>query len=65
MAEASVAEQRGAGLDKLSPEEYNRFHRLNQQYRQTFGFPFILAVKGHTKETILKNFAQRVNNPPN
>ena len=64
MAEASVAEQSGAGLDSLSPEEYERFHQLNQQYRQTFGFPFILAVRGHTKESILENFAQRVHNSP-
>jgi 2-oxo-4-hydroxy-4-carboxy-5-ureidoimidazoline decarboxylase len=65
MAEASVAEQSGAGLDQLSPTEYDRFHQLNQQYRQTFGFPFILAVAGYTKESILKNFAERVVNPPN
>lgn len=65
MAEASVAEQSGAGLDKLSPQEYEQFHQLNRQYRQTFGFPFILAVAGHTKESILQNFAQRVDNPPN
>jgi 2-oxo-4-hydroxy-4-carboxy-5-ureidoimidazoline decarboxylase len=65
MAEASIAEQSGAGLDQLSPAEYDQFQRLNQQYRQTFGFPFILAVAGHTKASILQNFAQRVNNAPN
>ena len=64
MAGASVPEQSGAGLDKMSPEEYGRFQKLNQQYRQTFGFPFILAVAGHTKASILENFAQRVENPP-
>lgn len=64
MAKASVVEQRGVGLDQLSPEEYNRFHQLNQQYRQTFGFPFILAVRGHNQESILKNFAQRIENSP-
>lgn len=64
MAEASVAEQSSAGLDQLSPEAYDRFQALNQQYRQTFGFPFILAVAGHTKASILKNFAERVDNPP-
>jgi 2-oxo-4-hydroxy-4-carboxy-5-ureidoimidazoline decarboxylase len=65
MAAASVTEQHQAGLNQLSPEEYKQFHRLNRQYRQTFGFPFILAVAGHTKESILQNFAERVNNPPN
>lgn len=60
MADASVKEQAGVGLDRLSPEEYERFHRLNQQYRETFGFPFIIAVKNHTKESILAAFEQRL-----
>lgn len=62
MAEASVAEQSKAGLNQLSAEEYDRFQRLNQQYKDTFGFPFILAVAGHTKASILENFAQRLGN---
>jgi 2-oxo-4-hydroxy-4-carboxy-5-ureidoimidazoline decarboxylase len=65
MAAASIAEQSGAGLDQLSSQEYERFHQLNQQYRQTFGFPFILAVAGHTKDSILESFARRVHHPPN
>lgn len=62
MAEASVQEQAGVGLDRLSPEEYERFHQLNQQYRDTFGFPFIIAVKNHTKASILAAFEQRLQN---
>ncbi|MDX2228389.1 MAG: 2-oxo-4-hydroxy-4-carboxy-5-ureidoimidazoline decarboxylase [Leptolyngbyaceae cyanobacterium bins.349] len=60
MADASVQEQAGVGLDRLSPEEFDRFHALNQQYRDTFGFPFIIAVKGHTKASILAAFEQRL-----
>lgn len=63
MAEASVAEQSQAGLTSLTPEEYSQFQTLNQQYKATFGFPFILAVAGHTKTSILENFAQRLNQP--
>lgn len=59
MAEASVREQAGAGLDQLTPAEYEQFHRFNQQYRETFGFPFIIAVKNHTKCSILAAFEQR------
>ena len=62
MAEASVAEQSQAGLNQLTAEEYDRFQQLNQQYKDTFGFPFILAVAGHTKASILENFAQRLSN---
>jgi 2-oxo-4-hydroxy-4-carboxy-5-ureidoimidazoline decarboxylase len=64
MAEASVAEQHQAGLTQLSAAEYDRFQSLNQRYKETFGFPFILAVAGHNKTSILENFTQRLNNSP-
>ncbi|MEB3308613.1 MAG: 2-oxo-4-hydroxy-4-carboxy-5-ureidoimidazoline decarboxylase [Snowella sp.] len=62
MAEASVKEQAGVGLDRLSAEEYERFQHLNQAYKDKFGFPFIIAVKNHTKESILEAFEKRLNN---
>ena len=57
---ASSQEQAGAGLDRLSDEEYERFHALNDAYKEKFDFPFILAVKGHTKESILSSFEVRL-----
>ena len=62
MAVASVKEQAGVGLDRLSPEEYDRFHTLNETYKTRFGFPFIIAVKNHTKTSILAAFEQRLAN---
>ncbi|HHP7229407.1 MAG TPA: 2-oxo-4-hydroxy-4-carboxy-5-ureidoimidazoline decarboxylase [Xenococcaceae cyanobacterium] len=62
MAEASVQEQTGVGLDRLNSAEYNRFLFLNQAYKDKFGFPFIIAVKNQTKESILKSFAERLKN---
>ena len=62
MAEASVQEQKGVGLDCLSPEEFQRFNCLNQTYREKFGFPFLIAVKNHTKTSILEAFEYRLNN---
>lgn len=62
MAFASVQEQAGVGLDKLTPLEYESFHSLNQAYREKFSFPFIIAVKYHTKTTILKSFKIRLEN---
>ncbi|MBE9184996.1 2-oxo-4-hydroxy-4-carboxy-5-ureidoimidazoline decarboxylase [Microcoleus sp. LEGE 07076] len=62
MAEASVNEQAGAGLDRLSVEEFDRFQSLNRSYREKFGFPFIVAVKNHTKTSILAAFKQRLDN---
>ncbi|MEA5450889.1 2-oxo-4-hydroxy-4-carboxy-5-ureidoimidazoline decarboxylase [Leptolyngbya sp. CCNP1308] len=62
MAEASVSEQSNAGLTSLTAEEYHQFQALNQQYKVKFGFPFILAVAGHTKTSILENFMGRLRN---
>ncbi|WP_232318189.1 2-oxo-4-hydroxy-4-carboxy-5-ureidoimidazoline decarboxylase [Salisediminibacterium beveridgei] len=60
MTEASVAEQKGAGLDQLSAEEYQTLQELNTLYTEKFGFPFILAVKGKTKEEIITNLKERI-----
>ncbi|MGF1460753.1 MAG: 2-oxo-4-hydroxy-4-carboxy-5-ureidoimidazoline decarboxylase [Leptolyngbyaceae cyanobacterium] len=64
MAAASVKEQAAAGLDRLSPMEYDRFLKLNQAYRDKFGVPFIIAVKAYTKASILQAFEQRLANSP-
>jgi 2-oxo-4-hydroxy-4-carboxy-5-ureidoimidazoline decarboxylase len=63
MAAASVQEQAGVGLDQLTLQEYDRFHLLNQRYKQKFGLPFIIAVKHHTKASILEAFTLRLKNP--
>jgi 2-oxo-4-hydroxy-4-carboxy-5-ureidoimidazoline decarboxylase len=62
MAEDSVQEQSKVGLDRLSTAEYDRFQQLNDAYKEKFGFPFIIAVRNHTKDTILKAFEQRLEN---
>ena len=62
MAEASVREQKGAGLDQCSPEELEAFRKLNAAYVERFGFPFIIAVKGLSRADILKAFADRLGN---
>lgn len=58
----SRAEQASAGLDRLSPEEHARFTQLNETYTKKFGFPFIIAVKGLTKDDILAAFERRIDN---
>jgi 2-oxo-4-hydroxy-4-carboxy-5-ureidoimidazoline decarboxylase len=62
MAEASVKEQAGVGLDRLSAAEFEQFQFLNRQYRERFGIPFIVAVKNHTKASILESFKRRLKN---
>ena len=58
----STREQAAAGLDALSEAEVARFTALNDAYRARFGFPFILAVKGRTKDEILAAFERRLQN---
>lgn len=53
-------EQAGAGLDRLSPQEHERFTALNGAYVGKNGFPFIIAVKGLTKDDILHAFETRI-----
>ena len=60
----SRGEQAGAGLDRLTPDEYARFRKLNRAYRERFAFPFILAVKGLDKARILESFVERLENTP-
>jgi 2-oxo-4-hydroxy-4-carboxy-5-ureidoimidazoline decarboxylase len=62
MTSASVSEQAGAGLDQLSEDEFAAFHRLNDAYRNRFDIPFIICVRRHTKDSILRRFAQRLQN---
>ena len=58
----SIREQAGAGLDRMSDAEYARFDRLNGAYRDKFGFPFIVAVRRHTRESILAAYETRLGN---
>ena len=55
----SAAEQASAGLDRLSDEDYADFHRLNEAYKKKFGFPFIICVRRHTKDSILHQLERR------
>ena len=61
---ASTAEQSGAGLDRLTPDEFERLQRLNSAYRDKFGFPFLFAVKGSTKYDILQALERRIQASP-
>ncbi len=59
---SSRNEQLGAGLDRCSAEEYSEFRELNDSYREKFGFPFIMAVKGFDRHDILASFRARIKN---
>jgi 2-oxo-4-hydroxy-4-carboxy-5-ureidoimidazoline decarboxylase len=58
----SSAEQNSVGLDRLSDAEYEAFERVNNAYRDKFGFPYIVCVRRHTKDSILRDFERRLPN---
>jgi 2-oxo-4-hydroxy-4-carboxy-5-ureidoimidazoline decarboxylase len=58
----SSAEQNSAGLDRLSDAEYEVFERVNNAYRAKFGFPYIVCVRRHTRDSILRDFERRLPN---
>jgi 2-oxo-4-hydroxy-4-carboxy-5-ureidoimidazoline decarboxylase len=56
----STREQSSAGLSQLTPAEFATFTRLNQAYRDTFGFPFVICAREHNAASILGQFAARL-----
>lgn len=58
----STREQDSAGLDALTDAERARFTELNEAYREKFDLPFVMAVKGCSKDEILAAFERRLNN---
>jgi len=58
----STREQQGAGLAECSPEEFARLQQLNGLYTQKFGFPFVLAVKGHNRASVISALERRITN---
>jgi len=58
----SKAEQASAGLDRLSDQDFENFHKLNDAYRAKFGIPFVVCVRRHGKDSILRQFERRLGN---
>jgi len=57
----SAGEQKGAGLSSCSPDEFARLQWLNSAYSKKFGWPFILAVKGHNPASVIAALEWRMN----
>ena len=56
----SSREQSGAGLNQCSTEEFDQLQKLNSAYSEKFGFPFVIAVKGHDRQSIITHFTRRL-----
>jgi 2-oxo-4-hydroxy-4-carboxy-5-ureidoimidazoline decarboxylase len=62
LTDDSRREQSIVGLDSLNEEEFARFHRLNDAYKAKFGFPFMICVRRHSRDSILRQFERRLGN---
>ncbi|HEX9858038.1 MAG TPA: allantoinase PuuE [Paracoccaceae bacterium] len=58
----STLEQASAGLDALTDADRAAFQALNAEYVAKHGFPFIIAVRDNSRETILAAFHSRIGN---
>ncbi len=56
----STREQAAAGLDRLTPEQYERITGLTAAYRERFGFPFVVCAREHTADSIIAAAEARV-----
>jgi 2-oxo-4-hydroxy-4-carboxy-5-ureidoimidazoline decarboxylase len=60
----STAEQASVGLNALNGDEMQTLARWNREYRAKFGFPFIIAVRQHTKDSIFRELQRRLGSDP-
>ncbi|KAF3836511.1 hypothetical protein F7725_029069 [Dissostichus mawsoni] len=58
----SHEEQAGSGMGALNSGEASRMARLNQEYKERFGFPFVICARMHDKENILRQLSARCQN---
>lgn len=65
LTDESQSEQSGAGIDQCTAEEFEKFQNYNKAYKEKFGFPFIMAVKGSNRHKILEAFEIRLKNDEN
>lgn len=56
----SAGEQASAGLDRLVPRDLARVRELNAAYRDRFGFPFVICVRGRSVAEILDAWQDRL-----
>jgi OHCU decarboxylase len=59
LTDESEREQAAAGLDRLTPEQFDRITWLTAAYRARFGFPFIVCAREHTPDTIIASAERR------
>jgi OHCU decarboxylase len=64
LGEDSLIDQAAAGLTFLNEDDQVAFARVNEAYRERFGFPLIIAVRSLSAEQVLQQAWARLDNSP-
>ena len=64
LTEASLSEQNQAGLDSLKENQIAKMNQLNAEYRNKFGFPFIICARLNDADSIVSAMRARLENNP-
>tara|TARA_Y100000590_G_C15265358_1_gene842891 strand:+ start:198 stop:707 length:510 start_codon:yes stop_codon:yes gene_type:complete len=62
LTDMSKNEQKNAGLDTCTADEFLFFNKMNNEFKLKFDIPFIFAVKGSNKIKIIQEFKRRLIN---
>ncbi|KAK3098846.1 hypothetical protein FSP39_023654 [Pinctada imbricata] len=62
LTKESTNEQKSAGLNDMTDDERMKMNRMNEQYKQKFGFPFVICARQNKKAAILEGLERRLNN---
>lgn len=65
LVEVCKREQKNANLNELTICQMNRLSQLNQNYKEKFGFPFVICARKHQKEEIFQAMEHRYKNDQN
>lgn len=64
LSDESRCEQSHAGLTSLKTHDRLRLLHLNQEYRERFGFPFVVAALLSDRATVFQELARRMHCQP-
>ena len=65
LVEVCKREQKNANLNELTICQMNKLSQLNQNYKEKFGFPFVICARKHQKEEIFQAMEHRYKNDQN
>ena len=65
LVEECKREQKNANLNTLTICQMNKMSQLNRNYKEKFGFPFVICARKHQKDEIFQAMEHRYKNDQN